>query len=181
MRKNLQLAAFAAAGALLLVVVPGCGGGGGAGAPPPPPPPPPPAAGRNDSIATATPLGNGTSAASISPSGHTNSILAPDEDYYRIATTAAAIVTVDINAQANGSPLDSVIEIVAANGVRLNTCVAPTYFEACVHDDEDLSVMLDSFLQVQLGGPATIYVHVVDFRGDARPDMRYDIVISGVN
>jgi len=54
--------------------------------------------GRNDSIATATPLGNGTSAASISPSGHPNSILAPDEDYYRIATTAAAIVTIDINA-----------------------------------------------------------------------------------
>lgn len=137
--------------------------------------------GRNNSIATATTLGNGTFTASISPMGHPNTIIAPDEDYYRITMTAAGIVTVDINARVNGSPLDSVIEIVAANGVRLNTCVAPTYFDACVHDDEDRGVLLDSFLPVQLGGPTTFYVHVVDYRSDARPDMQYDIAISGVN
>ncbi len=69
-------------------------------------------AGRNDSIADATPLGNGTFAASISPSGHPNTVFDADEDYYAITTTAASTVTVDINADVNGSPLDSVIEIV---------------------------------------------------------------------
>jgi hypothetical protein len=140
-----------------------------------------PTQGRNNTIATATTLGNGTFTASISPMGHPNTVIAPDEDYYRITTATAGIVTVDINARVNGSPIDSVIEIVAANGIRLNACVAPTYIDACVHDDEDLGVLLDSFLQVQLGGPTTFYVHVVDFRGDARPDMQYDIAISGVN
>jgi len=113
--------------------------------------------------------------------GHPNTIIAPDEDYYRIATTAASTVTIDINARVNGSPVDSVIEILAANGARLNTCVAPAFFDACVHDDEDLGVLLDSFLQVQVGGATTFFVHVVDFRGDARPDLQYDIVVSGVN
>ena len=68
-------------------------------------------AGRNDSIADATPLGNGTHAASISPRGDPSGTLDPDEDYYRITTTATSTITIDINAQVNGSPLDAVIEI----------------------------------------------------------------------
>ncbi|MEX1993670.1 MAG: Ig domain-containing protein, partial [Steroidobacteraceae bacterium] len=139
------------------------------------------AIGRNDSIANATPLGNGSFAASISPSGHPNTVFDPDEDYYRITTTAASTVTIDINAQINGSPLDSVIEIVGANGVRLNTCVAPAFNSACMHDDEQLGVTLDSFLQIRVAGPTTFHVHVVDWRFDGRPDQLYDIVISGVN
>ena len=84
--------------------------------------------GRNDSIATATVLpGNGTYSASISPSGDPNTVFDPDEDFYRITTTAASTVTVDINAVVNGSPLDSVIEITGANGVPLNACVAPAF------------------------------------------------------
>jgi hypothetical protein len=159
----------------------GCGSGGGGGGGGPPPPPPPPGSGRNDSIATATAVGNGDFAASISPMGHPNSVIAPDEDYYRIAATAASTVTIDINARVNGSPLDPVIEIVSANGTRLNSCTAPAFNSSCVHDDEVTGVLLDSFLQVQLGGPTTIYVHVMDFRSDARPDFRYNIVVSGVN
>jgi hypothetical protein len=44
-------------------------------------------------------------------------------------------------------------------------------------------VQLDSFLQIQINaGPgATFYLHVMDFRSDARPDMRYDIVMSTSN
>ncbi len=137
---------------------------------------------RNDTIADATPLGNGTFAASISPSGHPNTVLAPDEDYYRITTTAASTVTVDINALVNGSPLDSVIEIVNGSGTRLTTCVAPTFTSPCESDDDGTQgVDLDSKLVMQVAGAATFYVHVVDFRGDARPDLLYDIVISGVN
>jgi hypothetical protein len=137
--------------------------------------------GRNDTIGNATTLGNGTFAASISPSGNPNTILDPDEDFYRITTTANSTVTIDINAQVNGSPLDSVIEIVNAAGTQLTTCGSPTFTSACESDDETLGVALDSLLQIRVLGATTFYVHVVDFRGDARPDMKYDIVISGVN
>lgn len=140
------------------------------------------ALGRNETIADATVLqGNGIYAASISPSGHPNTVFAPDEDYYSITTTAASTVTVDINAQINGSPLDSVIEIVDATGDQLNTCVAPTFNSPCEHDDETLGVDLDSFLQLQVAGGTTFYIHVVDFGSNARPDKLYDLVISGVN
>lgn len=138
--------------------------------------------GRNDSTATATTLGNGTFAASISPSGNPNTIVDPDEDYYRITTTAASTVTIDIDAQAIGSPLDSVIEIVNAAGTQLSTCDSTSGFTSpCEDDDEVAGVSLDSLLQIQVAGPTTFYVHVVDFRGDARPDLKYNITISGVN
>jgi hypothetical protein len=137
--------------------------------------------GRNDSIATATALGNGTFAASISPSGNPNTTLAPDEDYYQITTTAASTVTVDIDAQVNGSPLDSVIELLDEDGVRLTTCAASDTPPDCMDDDEVTGQDLDSFLEVEIGGPAVFYVHVVDFGSNARPDKSYDITISGVN
>ena len=138
--------------------------------------------GRNDTIATATtlPLGNATFSASISPSGQPNTVFAPDQDYYRITTPGPLRVAIDINAQVNGSPIDSVIEFVDANGVRLNTCVAPAFASPCESDDEVLGVQLDSFLEIQITAPlgATFYLHVVDFRGDARPDLLYDMVMS---
>ncbi len=138
--------------------------------------------GRNDTIADATVLpGNGTYSASISPSGHPNTVYAPDEDYYAITTTAASTVTVDINAAVNGSPLDSVIEIVDVNGLQLSTCGAPAFVDACAHDDEDPGIVFDSLLQLQVASATTFYIHVVDWSGNARPDKLYDLVISGVN
>lgn len=133
--------------------------------------------GRNDTIAGATPVGNGTFAASISPSGDPSGVFDPDEDYYAITTTAVSTVTVDINAASNGSPLDSVIEIVNAGGTQLATCVAPAFTGPCVNDDED---GLDSLLQVRLAADTTVYVHVVEFGSIARPDMLYDLVIAGI-
>lgn len=142
----------------------------------------PAALGRNNTIATATtlPLGNATFSASISPGGNPNTVFAPDEDYYRITTQGPLRVTIDINAQVNGSPIDSVIEFVDANGIVLNACVAPAFIEPCISDDEVQGVQLDSFLQIQINaGPgATFYLHVVDWRGDARPDLLYDMVMS---
>lgn len=138
------------------------------------------AQGRNNSIATATALGNGTFSASISPGGHPNTVFEPDEDFYAITTTASSTVTVDINANSNGSPLDPVIELVDANGTVLSSCGA-AFDEDCVQDDEELGVLLDPVLTAQVNGAITFFVHVVDFRGDARPDFLYDIVISGVN
>jgi hypothetical protein len=137
--------------------------------------------GRNDSIATATSVGNGIFSASISPSGHPSTILDPDEDYYAVTTTATSTVTVDINADVNGSPLDSVIEIVDADGTQLSTCVSPAFTSPCMDDDETPGVDLDSFLQIRVNGAMTFYVHVVDWGSNARPDKLYDLVISGVN
>jgi hypothetical protein len=138
------------------------------------------ASGRNDTIADATPVGDGTFSASISPSGHPNSDFAPDEDYYQVTTTEASTVTVDINAQVNGSSVDTVIEIVDAAGSVLNLC--GTSFDApCVSDDEVLGEDLDSFLQLRVTDATTFYIHVVDWGSNARPDKLYDLVISGVN
>jgi hypothetical protein len=136
---------------------------------------------RNDSIADATPLGNGTHAASISPAGDPSGTFDPDEDYYSVTTTADSIVTVDIDAQVNGSPVDTVIEIVNASGTQLNRCVAPAYASPCESDDEQPGVSLDSLLQVQVNGATTFYIHVVDWGSNARPDMLYDLTLSGVN
>src|SRR5229473_1172240 len=70
--------------------------------------------GRNDTIATATPLSNGTYQASISPfvDPPTATSGNPDTDYYRLTANAGASVTVIIKAQrlTPPSPLDSVIE-----------------------------------------------------------------------
>ena len=137
--------------------------------------------GRNDTIAGATPVGNGTVAASISPSGDPSSGFDPDEDYYAITTTEDSTVMVDIDAAVNGSPLDSVIEIVSAGGTPLTTCVAPAFTSACVSDDEDTEDgLFDSLLEVRIAGDTTVYVHVVDWGSNARPDMLYDLIIDGI-
>lgn len=134
--------------------------------------------GRNDSVATATPIGNGVITASISPSGHPSSVFAPDEDYYRVQAAAASTVTVDLDAL--NPEMDTVIEIVDAGGTQLQLCVAPAYDQPCESDDESAD-SLDSFLQLRTAGAATFYIHVVEFRGDARPDLQYRMEISGVN
>ncbi|MEE8200032.1 MAG: hypothetical protein V3R29_02600 [Candidatus Acidoferrales bacterium] len=99
------------------------------------------------------------------------------------------------------SPLDSVIEIVDVNDVRFQTCkdvgddappppVTPdptpgAFDDACINDDINLGVVQDSKLEFRVPGTATdtviFYVRVLDFRGDARPDLLYDIIISGAN
>jgi hypothetical protein len=56
-----------------------------------------------------------------------------------------------------------------------------TFTSPCMHDDEDPGVLRDPLLRVQVGAGATIFVRVLDWRGDARPDAFYNIHISGVN
>lgn len=133
--------------------------------------------GRNDSIATATPIGNGTIVASISPSGHPNTVFAPDQDYYVVQTTAQSTITVDLSAVSGG--VDTVIELVDSTGTRLQAC-GPTFNEECMNDDRQPG-NLDSLLEAQIGGPATFYIRVVEWRGDGRPDLRYRLLLSGVN
>ena len=164
--------------------------------------------GRNDSVATATPLFNGTARASISPyTDPVNTTPAnPDVDVYEITASAGSIVEIRICARsltdprctfATRSPLDSVIEIVDVNDVRQTTCrnegtddgvtgavdTTPTLFDdTCLNDDITLGVVQDSKLEFEVpAGATTFFVRVLGFRGDARPDLLYDIIISGAN
>jgi hypothetical protein len=149
--------------------------------------------GRNDSIATATPLGNSANlnipvALSISP--YIDPINAstpnPDTDYYRLVASAGTTVHVETFAQRSwgANTLDSVIELLDQNGTRLQTCALPSFTSSCLNDDIDATT-LDSALDFKVPGTAgtqlAFYVHVLDWRGDARPDMQYYLNISGVN
>jgi hypothetical protein len=49
-----------------------------------------------------------------------------------------------------------------------------------MNDDRE-SGNLDSLLELELGAATTFYIHVVEWRGDARPDLLYRLEISGIN
>ena len=149
--------------------------------------------GRNDTIAHATPLGDGSWLASISPYADPpdSSSPAPDTDYYKIIGSAGSTVKIWTSARAYSlkiNPLDTVLEIVDANGVRFNSCQQPgdtsnTFNSICLNDDIVKGVNQDSQLEIKVPGAAntqtTMYAHVLDWRGDARPDMIYGLDISG--
>jgi hypothetical protein len=146
--------------------------------------------GRNDSIATATPLSNGVFLASISPADDGFGALHPDNDYYALSADPGAIVIVETYADQQippGSSMDSVIEILDAAGVRHATCnIYPVnYTLPCMNDDQ-YSGNVNSKLYFQVPGtpgdpPVTFYVRVLDWTGMARPDFLYYITISGAN
>jgi hypothetical protein len=48
-------------------------------------------------------------------------------------------------------------------------------------NDDRTAGNLDSLLEVEVGAAATFYIHVVEWRGDARPDLLYRLAISGIN
>jgi hypothetical protein len=149
--------------------------------------------GRNDTIATATPIDNGNFFASISP--YTDppdaAPLAADSDYFKLTSIAGATVnlTTGTGAVSGGVLLDTVLEILDANGTRLATCNQPgststNFSSLCINDDIPGSQNTDSALDFKVPGspstPTTFYVHVLDWRGDARPDMVYSLNVSGV-
>jgi hypothetical protein len=150
--------------------------------------------GRNDSPTTATAIDNGTYSASISPyiDPPNGALFAGDNDYYKLVSAGGATVHVETNAKRinPNNPLDTVIEIVDGNGVRLSTCRQPgdtgtTFAGSCINDDISTSPHVqDSALDFQVPGQnntsTTFYVHVFDWRGDARPDMTYNLTVSGV-
>jgi hypothetical protein len=147
---------------------------------------------RNDTPATATPLSNGTYRATISPMDDGSGGFLPDNDYYVLTANPGAVVSIEITADRLLPPsrLDSVIEIVDANGVRFNTCNVTALYGfgmSCMNDDiQSASPTRDSKLYFQAPGapgdpPVTFYVRVLDWRGMARPDFAYTITISGAN
>jgi hypothetical protein len=153
--------------------------------------------GRNDSIATATPVSYPGLKASFSPfadpADSTSS--APDTDYYRLIANAGSVVTVS----AVASQIDPAMEILDANGQRYKSCKDPgddhptltfivkdatpdVFDDDCLNDDVDPTVNRNSSLQFQVPGPAgtqvTFYAHVFDASGNARPDMTYSLEVS---
>lgn len=153
------------------------------------------AIGRNDTIATATPVGNEGATASISPyiDPPGAAPLPADNDYYKLVSLAGPTSIVHIQTVAAGagpSLLDTVIEILDGNGTRYTTCRQPgdttsNFNSSCLNDDiGGPAPSLNSALDFQVPGAAntatTFYVHVLDWRGDARPDMIYFLGVSGV-
>jgi hypothetical protein len=149
--------------------------------------------GRNDTIASATAVGNGFFQASISPyiDPPGSAPLPADNDYYKVVGLSGSTVQLETWAQRffSGDPVDTVMEIVDGNNVRLATCQQPgsasnTFTSSCINDDIGGNpYTLDSALNFQVPGPAntstTFYVHILDWRGDARPDMSYSLHVSG--
>jgi len=149
--------------------------------------------GRNDTIATATAIDNGNFSASISPyiDPPDASPVPADSDYYRLTSISGASVhlaTVTIPTVSGVPLLDTVLEILDANGTRLATCNQPgnastNFTSACINDDIPDPPTTDSALDFKVPGspstPSTFYIHVLDWRGNARPDMLYNLSVSG--
>jgi hypothetical protein len=144
----------------------------------------------------------------IHPLGGAAADANPDVDVYEIIANAGNMVTIRICARSTNcnpsnplpapSVLDSVLEIVNISNVPFTTCrnegaddgvtgapdTTPTAFDdACLNDDIQLGIVQDSKLEFQVPGSGAVifYVRVLGFRGDARPDLLYDIIISGAN
>jgi hypothetical protein len=158
---------------------------------------------RNDSIATATPISNGWVWASLSPYSDPPDIAGPDTDYFELIAFAGAIVEIEtfaLQSLTSFGSLDTVIEVLDAGGNRFVTCKNPeddnvsapiirdatngSFDDACINDDAhspDLNSRLEFRVPGAPGTLVTFYVHVLDFRGDARPDFSYQIKISSAN
>ena len=148
--------------------------------------------GRNDSIGTATLIDNGSFSASISPyiDPPDGAPLPADNDYYKLISLSGATVHLETFAQRAGvtGALDTVLEVLDGSGTRAATCRLPDdtstkFASSCIHDDIS-SDLLDSALDFKVPGSGntatTFYVHVLDWRGDARPDMLYGLQVFGL-
>lgn len=162
---------------------------------------------RNDSIADATPIFPGLYNASISPYGDPLGATAPDEDYYEATAAAGATFTVSVAAWDVGRPLvpstlDPVVEIIDATGQRYATCNDPYddnpptgvpitrdptpdgFDDPCMNHVGDPTIFITTkfskliFQVPGTSGNVTFYIHVFDFRGDARPDMFYTLTLQ---
>jgi hypothetical protein len=124
------------------------------------------------STAGTTTISNGRLRASISPYG--------DIDVYSFSGTAGAQVTIETFAQrlnldgdasTQDSYLDTVVELLGSD------CTLLTY-----NDDISTGVVVDSRIKnYTLLSDGTYFVRVRDFRGDGRPDLIYELSLSGAN
>jgi hypothetical protein len=121
---------------------------------------------------TATPISNGRLRASISPFG--------DIDMYSFHGTADSTVTIQTYADrldlfkdnARDSYLDSLMEVLNESCSQL-----------AVADDSIISgaYTYDSLIQRTLSYTGTYYIRVRELRGDGRPDLIYELSLSGAD
>ncbi len=133
--------------------------------------------GRNDtctagSTAGTTPISNGRIRASISPYG--------DIDVYSFHGTANAQVTIEIFAQRldlDGNPATRDSQLDSVTQLLSGSCSELTY-----NDDIDTGVVVDSLISnYTLPSTGTYFIVVRDFRGDGRPDLIYELSLSGAD
>jgi hypothetical protein len=144
---------------------------------------------RNDQISTATPISNGAWNASISPYADPGDTANPDQDFYTLTASGGTYVSVNVFAQrlSPSSALQPVLAITDSSGATLQTCNDPGFAVAfnnpCLSDMTFTEFSLDPMLTLQVpgSGQKTIYLHLLDWRGDARPDMTYQLVVFGAN
>jgi hypothetical protein len=111
--------------------------------------------------------------------------LAADNDYYKLVSMAGS--TIHLSMQAQGGPIDPVIEVLDANGIRLSTCnsvdyTATNYSSACINDEDGQgghNAALDYKVPGNPGDIVNSYVHAFDWSGNARPDVFYSLTQSG--
>jgi hypothetical protein len=107
----------------------------------------------------------------------------PDQDFYRITANPGDRISVDAAAKGIEVDTDTVIELMDVNGARLTTCKTPqastSFNQPCMNDDIDTGVIHDSHLDVQLPANSGVFVvHVLDWAGRARPEMRYELKLA---
>jgi hypothetical protein len=144
--------------------------------------------GRNDTPQTATLLLS-NSIASLSPyiDPPNKAPAAADNDFYKMPSIAGTTVTV--KATTTTTLADPVLEITDANGVRMATCNTPdsistSFTSPCVNDEDNTgghNASLDVKVPGNPGDVVYIYIHVLDWSGNARPDMQYYVLASGTN
>lgn len=118
----------------------------------------------------ATAISNGRLRASISPFG--------DVDVYSFQGKAGSQISIETFAQrlilfndgVRDSWMDSVLELLDSNCGQL-----------AVNDDINPGVIQDSLLQGTLPSTGTYYIRVWDLRGDGRPDLIYELSLSGAD
>jgi hypothetical protein len=136
---------------------------------------------RNDTLAAATQLACcGTISASLSPYSKASGVAAPDQDYYQITANPSDRISIDAVAIGTAVDTDTVIEILDANGARMNVCKTPqataSFTNACLNDDINPGVIRNSHLDIQLPATSGVFVvHVLDWAGRARPEMTYEL------
>jgi hypothetical protein len=135
---------------------------------------------RNDSPSKATWINGFGISETISPFWDETTQLEGDNDYFRITAARGSHTRVTVNVQNSdlGNPMDPVLELVDANGSRLNWCYSGN--SECVNDDSSPGAVdstLDLYVPSGGSGDAEVFIHVLDYRGDARPEMVYSLSI----
>ena len=166
---------------------------------------PAPLPARNDSIATATPIFPGTYTVSLSPYADATGKASADQDFYSMVVNAGDQYDIGVSSQYNeglsasnpgsfDSQADPALEILNHAGDRIGTCNDPVvdsatssnpylkgaanFTDPCV-DHGAFGTRGGSTLIIKMGPGLnqTIYIHVFDFEGRARPDFIYTLVI----